>query len=127
MFKLVDCTELQDLQYVLRVLHDAGLAAKWRAIGQILTISDGDLDGFDTKFKGDPDLCLLQLVAAWLRGQAGPQDCPSWWRVVSVIADPSGGDLPRAGYEVAKKLKGTHLFDILGMHTVNNSKSLALT
>ena len=82
MFKLVDCTELQDLQYVLRVLHDAGLAAKWRAIGQILTISDGDLDGFDTKFKGDPDLCLLQVVAA------GPDKTT----ISSIMAEGGVGD-----------------------------------
>ena len=107
---LVNCTGQEDLQYVLRVLHDAGLAAKWRAIGQTLTISDGDLDGFDIKFKGDPDLCLLQVVATWLRGQTRLQYRPSWRRVVSVIADPSGGDRPRAGYEVAKKLEGTHLW-----------------
>ena len=95
---------------MLRVLHDVGLAAKWRAIGQTLTICDGALDGFDIKFKGDPDLCLLQVVATWLRGQTRLQDCPSWQTMVSVIADPSGGDLPRAGYEVAKKLKGLHLW-----------------
>ena len=115
-----------DLEHVLRVLHDADLAAKWRAIGQTLTISDGDLDGFDTRFKGDPDLCLLQVVATWLRGQTRLQDRPSWRRVVWVIADPSGGDQPRAGYEVAKKLRGVCICVAVLSLAFDNDSSVTL-
>ena len=106
----MNCTGIDDLQYVLRILHDKKLVAKWRAIGQTLTVTDDDLDRFKAEFKNDPDLCLLQVMAAWLQGQARRREDPSWSRVVWMIADERGGDKRRAGLEVAMKLKGVHVY-----------------
>ena len=95
-----------DLGQVLRVLHDAGLAEKWRAIGQTLTVSDANLAGFDTRFNGDPSLCLLQVVASWLCGQMRHPDPPSWWRLIRAVADPQGGDTVHGGKRIAAMFKG---------------------
>ena len=95
-----------DLGFVLRVLHDAGLAIKWQAVGQTLTVPDDDLDGFSTRFRGDPKLCLLHTMAAWLNGRKRLADPPSWWRVVWAIADPLGGDKPRVAASIAAKFRG---------------------
>ena len=95
-----------DLGQVLRVLHDAGLAAKWRAIGQTLTVSNDDLAGFNTRFNGDPSLCLLQVVASWLCGQMRHPDPPSWWRLVRAVADPQGGDTVHGGKRIAAMFRG---------------------
>ena len=91
---------------MLRVLHDAGLAAKWRAIGQTLTVSDDDLAGFEVRFSGDPSLCLLQVVASWLRGETRLSNPPSWWLLVWAVADPQGGGTVHGGKRMAAMLRG---------------------
>ena len=103
---LCHLSEPGDLGQVLRVLHDAGLAAKWRAIGQTLTVSDADLTAFDSRFSGDSSLCLLQVVASWLRGQKRFLDPPSWWRLVWAVADPQGGGTVHGGNRIAAMLRG---------------------
>ena len=91
---------------MLRVLHGAGLVAKWRAIGQTLTVSDADLAGFDARFSGDPSLCLLRMVASWLRGQKRHLEPPSWCRLVWAVADPQGGGKRHEGLKIAASIKG---------------------
>ena len=91
---------------MLRVLHGAGLVVKWRAIGQTLTVSDADLAGFDARFSGDPSLCLLQMVASWLRGQKRHPDPPSWCRLIWAVADPLGGGKHHEGLKIAASFKG---------------------
>ena len=103
---LLTFTGIGDLGCVLRVLHDAGLAGKWQALGQTLTVSDDSLDGFSTRFRGDSNLCLLHTMAAWLNGRKRLRDPPSWWRVIWAIADPMGGDKPRVARNIAGKFRG---------------------
>ena len=103
---LCHLSEPGDLGQVLRVLHDAGLAAKWRAIGKTLTVSDADLAGFDARFSGDPSLCLLHMVTSWLRGQKRLLDPPSWRRLVWAVADPQGGGTVHGGKRIAAMLRG---------------------
>ena len=98
--------DIRDLGYVLRVLHDAGLAAKWESIGQTLTVPDGELASIKTKFEGDPNLCLLHVIATWLNGQKRSSDPPSWEGLIRMIADPCGGCKRRAALQVAEKFKG---------------------
>ena len=94
---------------MLRVLHDAGLAARWRAIGQTLTVSDDDLAGFDARFSGDPSLCLLQVVDSWLHGETRLPDPPSWWLLVWAVADPQGGGTVNEGMRIAAMFKGVYV------------------
>ena len=99
---MVNLAEMRDLGYVLRVLHNAKLAPKWRPIGQTLTVSDGDLDSFS----GDDGSCLLQMVVTWLQGQKRLSDAPSWWRLVGAVADPHGGDKAHEGLRIAAMFRG---------------------
>ena len=103
---LFHLSEPGDLGQVLKILHDAGLAAKWRAIGQTLTVSDANLAGFDARFSGDPSLCLLQVVASWLHGQKRLPNPPSWWMLVWAVADPQGGGTVHGGKRMAAMLRG---------------------
>ena len=103
---------LGDLGQVLRVLHDAGLAEKWRAIGQTLTVSDADLADFNTQFGCDSSFCLLQMVALWLCGQKRLPDPPSWWRLVRAVADPQGGDTVHGGKRIAAMFRGVSVCGI---------------
>ena len=103
---MVHLSGIDDLGQVLRVLHDAGLDAKWRAIGQILTVSDANLVGFDARFSGDPSLCLLHVVATWLCGQKIFPSPPLRWRLVYAVADPQGGGTVLKGMEIAATFKG---------------------
>ena len=116
-----------DLGQVLRVLHDAGLAAKWRAIGQTLTVSDADLSDFEARFSGDSSLCLLQVVASWLRGQKRHPDPPSWCRLVWAVADPHGGATVYGGKRIAATFKGVCtwilcalVLEVLGSLTISH-------
>ena len=101
---------MRDLGYVLRVLHDAGLVSKWRAIGQILTVSDANLADLSTNFNSDSSLCLLHVVASWLRGQKRLPDPPSWQRVVWAVADPLGGGKVHEGLRLAAYFKGMYMY-----------------
>ena len=103
---LVFTSGIDDLGCVVRVFHDAGLAAKWQSIGQTLTVPDSQLESISTQFNNDMSLCLLHCMAAWLRGQKELADLPSWWRVVWVIADPLGGDKAELAYRVAAHFDG---------------------
>ena len=96
---------IDDLGYVLRVLHNVGLVARWKQIGQTLQVDEGSLQAI----RGDPSDCLLQVVALWLNGQTRLPDHgePSWWRVVWVVADEQGGNKLRpARMSIARKYKG---------------------
>ena len=77
---------------MVRVIHNAGLDDRWQQIAQILTVSDSDLAGFGTTFRGDPSSCLLHAMATWLRGQKRLSDPPSWWSLVQAVADEKGGN-----------------------------------
>lgn len=92
-------SEMSDLGYVLRILHEKGLLASWKQIGQTLKVDVSAIHG-------DPSLCLLQVVAAWLRGETRLEDPPSWWRVVWAVADKLGGNKYRQAREIALRYKG---------------------
>ena len=92
---------MDDLGYVLRVLHDADMEAKWKEIGQVLRVRDlNDITA---------DSGLLQVVASWLKRYTRLSDPPSWWRVVWAVADQQGGDSSQSARSIAKKYKGTYM------------------
>ena len=92
---------MDDLGYVLRVLHDVELEASWRPLGQVLKII-----GLGA-ISGDPSDCLLQVVVSWLRGHTRLEDeSPSWWRVIWAVADEQGGRMFQPARRIAKQDKG---------------------
>ena len=93
---------------MLRVIHDAGLDHRWLHIAQTLTVLSNDLTGFERRFHGDPSLCLLHAMAAWLRGQKRLSDPPSWWRLVRAVADPRGGGNRRQAMKIAANFRGAY-------------------
>ena len=99
---IIPLAGIDDLGYVLRVLHNVGVQSRWLQIGQTLQINEGSLQAI----KGDPSYCLLQVIVLWLRGQTRLRDQPSWWRVVWAVANEHGGNELRSAKIIAKKYKG---------------------
>ena len=67
----------------LRGLLDAlyhRVANKWKVIGVYLEMSD--LDSIETKHHGDPHLCLLDMLDAWLKRVDPP---PTWSVIIEAV------------------------------------------
>ena len=82
------------------------VAANWRNIGIALRLKVDVLENIDTKFKGDPDVCLSHMVTEWLKKNYNWEKFgePTWQRLVKAVDHPAGG----ANTALASKIASRH-------------------
>ena len=67
---------------ILNVLHEAGFAdANWQLLGSQL-ISDTASQNINANRRGDPNLCMIDAIAQWLRTDLEA----SWEKLAGAIA-----------------------------------------
>ena len=71
-----------DERNVLNVLHEAEFAdAHWQLLGQQL-IEHTALQNIDTNHRGNPNLCMIDTIAQWLRTDT----TQSWEKLAGAVA-----------------------------------------
>ena len=87
------------------------VAANWWNIGIALRLKVDVLENIDTKFKGDPDMCLSHMVTEWLKKNYNWKKFgePTWQRLVKAVNHPAGGANTALANKIASrhKAKGT--------------------
>ena len=82
------------------------VAANWRSIGIALRLKLDVLESIETRFKGDPNVCLLHMVTEWLKRNFDVKKFgePTWQKLVKAVGHPAGG----ANTALAQEIAGRH-------------------
>lgn len=105
-------TGADDLQYILRLLSELGLAPFWEDIGRVLSVTS-----LDTIKEEHEDLqrCLLEMLFDWLNMASYSTDKqpepPCGHKLVWAIADEHGGNRYRLAESFASKIIGRLLYN----------------
>ena len=95
----------EDLKDLMAELH--GVAARWRYIGLMLGIPDGDLEAI-REFRGSrPIDCLVEMLIAWLRKAYNVERFgePTWLNLVEAVAHKAGGANTSLAEDIARRHK----------------------
>ena len=85
--------QAQKLRLLSRVM------SKWKQLGTLLGLSDGgELDGWDSQYRGDAAECCMKVMQHWLGGGSEEDYPPTWEGLCTLLED---AELT----EVAVKLK----------------------
>ena len=102
----LDLNHLFDVQVELILV-----AANWKSIGLLLRLKPDVLENIDTKYSGNPHVCLSAMVKEWLirnynRKVYGE---PTWQRLVEVVGHPAGGANMELARDMATRHKAEHM------------------
>ena len=82
------------------------VAANWRSIGIAIRLKLDVLESIETRFKGDPHVCLSHMVTEWLKRNYDVKKFgePTWQKLVEAVGHPAGG----ANTALATEIAGRH-------------------
>ena len=83
------------------------VAANWRNIGIALRLKVDVLESIETRFNGDPHVCLSHMVTEWLKRNFDVMRFgePTWQKLVKAVGHPAGGANTALAREIATKHK----------------------
>ena len=83
------------------------IRAKWELLGIQLGIDDGTIEAIESKNRGDPTLCLKDVLSTWLKENYDTQQhgYPSWRRLCVAIASPAGAENQALAVDIAEQHK----------------------
>ena len=96
----VDENDFQDVRK-----ETAELAGLWQGLATSLGLSPADVREIDLANRGDPSRCLDGVIEKWLAQNYEWQKfgLPTWRKLVSAVADKSGGKNTALAKRIAQK------------------------